>query len=76
MRRFVKGKQHLILAEDQWGGYVSIEVEKLTAKMEDLFPETCLGDKRTLIAAIKADVDDKMGWKKHKKELRKEGFDV
>ena len=92
MRRMIKGKEVVILNEDNPGtpgtGFTSIEVDSLIAKMKDLYPEEQLVKMEAdfppgfrnmpLMAVIKSNIagNDSMGWKKHKKALKDEGFDV
>lgn len=91
MRKIIKGKEEIILREDPDGGFTSIEVEKLTKHMDELFSEEsliALADKlpmsltglkkMTLIAVIKSDIagNDNMGWKQHQKVLQEDGYDV
>lgn len=84
----MKGKEHIILREDEWGGFESIGVEKLTAKVKDVFTEENLRAveadmpsgfrEMRLVAAIKYDAAHKnvMGWRQHQKVLKVEGFNV
>lgn len=84
----VKGKEVIVLEEYADGGFVSIEVEKLTMKMEDIFTEEQLLEaevnmppgfrKMLLIAVIKSNIagNDSMGYRRHKQVLLDEGFDV
>ena len=69
------------------GGFTSIEVAKLTMKMKDVFSEGGLAEtegmppgfrEMPLIAVIKYNMahGDSMGWKKHEKVLKEDGFDV
>lgn len=88
MRKVIKGREEIILREDPDGGFVSIEVEKLTKKMKELHSEEVLTEieadmppgfrNMPLIAVIKSDIANKniMGWKQHKKVLKDDGFDV
>jgi len=79
-----KGKLHgknIIILEELPNAIIWIEEEDLTKKCEDLFPEVANNPNhkhrgKTLLQAIKDDVDDKMGWGKYKKGLRELGFDV
>lgn len=87
----IKGIETLILREDQWGGYESIEIKKLTMKMSEIFSEEALIElakkavrplvalkNMTFIAYIKSDIANKdvSGWRQHKQTLKDEGFDV
>lgn len=88
MRKIIKDKEEVILREDPDGGFTSIEVEKLTMKMEDLHSEKVLVEmevnmpigfrKMPLIAVIKYNIahGDSMGWKQHQKVLKDDGFDA
>ena len=91
LRKLIKGKEHIILEEDGYGGFVSIETEKLTKKLGELFNEEALKElsertqisleglrNMTFIAFIKADIADKniTGWKRHMKVLRSKGYNV
>ena len=91
LRRIIKGKEVIILEEDTYGGFVSIETSKLTQKMNEVFGEEVLIDlaekviiplaalkNMPLIAYIKSDIADKdvSGWKQHQKTLKDEGYDV
>lgn len=97
MRKNWKGKEIILLREDEpggfgtGGGFTSIDVDSLTAKMEDLFSEESLTElatemglplaavkNMTFIAVIKINAagSDSMGWKKHKQVLKDDGFDV
>lgn len=74
MKKLIKGIECVILSEDGRGGFTSIDVDKLTTKVEDLFAEEALTKMEadhppgfrnmTLIALIKYDSarEDKMGW--------------
>lgn len=90
-RTIVHDEEILILEVDRWGGYVSIPTARLETKMSDLFPEEQLNNvarniDKTLSSVrsmklknvIKEDIkaDDKMGWKRHQKVLRDNGYDV
>lgn len=87
MRKIIKGKEEIILREGP-SGFTSIEVEKLTMKMEDLHSEEVLAEieadmptgfrKMPFIAVIKYNIThgDSMGWKQHQKVLKDDGFDV
>lgn len=89
MRRIVKGEEEIILHEDAMG-FESIEVAKLTMKMEDIFSEESLVESEAsgafplgfrnmpLIAVIKSNIagNNSMGWKKHQKVLKDAGFDI
>lgn len=57
-------------------GKITIDSEDLTKKMKKLHPKELPTDERTFIQAIKDDTEDKMGWKKHHKKLKEEGYDV
>lgn len=86
----VKGVDELILDVDKYGGFTSIEKDKLTKKMEDIFSEESLAQselegnmppgfrKMPLIAVIKSNIagNDSMGWKKHQQALKDNGFDA
>lgn len=86
--RKIKEKDELILSVDKYGGFTSIEEDKLTKKMEEIFSEESLVQteadmpagfrKMPLIAVIKSDIagKDRMGWKQHQKVLKDSGFDV
>jgi len=91
LRKLIKGKEHIILEEDGYGGFVSIETERLTKKLGELFSEEALAElsektqisledlrNTTFIDFIKADIADKdiMGWKRHQQTLKDEGYDV
>ena len=71
----------IILDVDSWGGYISIESDKLSQNCEDVLDEVKKdpGHKlrgKTLLQAIKQDKDDTMGWKKYHKKLKEEGYDI
>jgi len=75
----VKGKRVVVLEEDGFGGFVSIEVEKLTKLCEDVFPgvKADTGHKlrgKTLRQAILEDTADELGWAKYKAKLQELGL--
>jgi len=83
-RQTLYGKSCIVLESDE-KGFIWIEEEDLTKLCEDVFldvkeakekgePHPLIG--KTMIAAIKADTEDKMGYGKHKPLLRKLGYDV
>jgi len=83
-RQILYGKPCIVLESDE-KGFIWIEEEKLTKLCEDIFlevkeakekgePHPLIG--KTMITAIKEDVDDKMGYGKYKSLLRGLGFDV
>ena len=86
--RKVKGIDELILGVDPWGGFTSIDVDKLTMKMKNLSSEEALAEmeadmpvgfrEMSFIAVIKSDIanKDKLGWKQHRKALKDGGFDA
>ena len=61
---------------DKYLGMIVIAKEDLAKKMKEIHPKDMPTDERTFIQAIKEDEEDKMGYKKYHKKLRKEGFDV
>ena len=85
-RKIIGGVEHIILRVDQWGGFESIDVEKLTAKMNQIFSEEALKEMEadmpagfrglSFLDVIRADRDgkDRMGWKQHRHALEEEGF--
>lgn len=90
-RKTIDGVEYLILREDKWGGYESIEVHKLTMKLSELFTDESLQahaddhglplaaiKNMTLIAYIKLDAakNNLLGWRQHLKVLRDDGQDV
>ncbi len=88
MRKTIKGKEEIILKEYPDGGFISVEVDRLTMKMEDLHSQEVLVSmeadmpvgfrEMSLIAVIKSDIanNDKIGWKQHQQVLKDDGFDV
>lgn len=86
MKKLIKGIEEIILKEYPDGGFVSIEVSKLTTKMKDLHPEEQLAEMEAdmpvgfrqmpLIAVIKYNIahSNSMGWKQHEKVLKEGGF--
>jgi len=83
-RQTMYGKPCIVLESDE-KGFFWIEEEILTKLCEDIFievkeakekgePHPLIG--KTLIEAIKEDVEDKMGWGKYKPLLRDLGYDV
>ncbi len=90
MRKIVAGKEVVILEEDGYGGFQSIEVEKLHKKVNGIFSEDSLLEMEAtgnfpsglrnmpLIALIKSNIggNNSMGWKRHQQKLKDEGFDV
>ena len=91
MRKKLKGIDTIILNIDKYGGITSIDADKLTRKMGDVFPNSDFTElssdlgvpivalqNMTMIAVIKLDAakSDKMGWKKHRKTLKDDGFDA
>jgi len=88
VRKTIKGIETIILRQDEDGGFVSVDAENLTKKMEELFTEENLlaieADmptgfrKMPLVAVIKSDIanKDRMGWRQHQKVLKEDGYDV
>jgi len=91
VKRIIHGKEHLILREDGYGGFESIETETLTMKLGEVLSDEALTEladtvhipltalkAMPLIAFIKSDIADKdiMGWKQHQKVLKETGYDV
>lgn len=84
----VQGIDELILDVDRFGGFTSIEKDKLNEKMEDILSEEALTEAESnmppgfrhmpLIAVIKSNIagNDSMGWRKHQQVLKDAGFDV
>ena len=64
---------------DGRGGYISVDKEKLTMKVSEVFPDTDLPVETrnlTFLEYINADTEDKLGWKKYRAKLRSEGYDI
>lgn len=88
--RRIKGKDELILGVDQYGGFTSVEVDKLTMNIDEVFSERSLNEgemtgnippgfrKRPFIQLIKNNIagNDSMGWKKHRQVLLDNKYDV
>ena len=60
-RKQVHGIDTIILKEYEDGGFISVDIDKLSPEFLD---------------KIKADKCDKIGWKKYHKTLKEHGFDV